>query len=575
MTDSIAVAPATGFDALGLDARLVKALGYDEPSPIQRESIPHLLEGKDLVGLAGTGTGKTAAFALPLIHRLTTDQIKRKGVSILILVPTRELAMQVAKAVQTYGKPVGVEVLAVYGGTGYAEQVRMIRRGVDVIVATPGRSLDLIRQKKLPLNEIRAVVLDEADEMLDMGFADDIEAILSETPPERQTMLFSATMPPRIEGIAARHLKNPVRVKVAREKTPDSETPRVRQQAYIVQRPHKLAALGRILDIEAPTSAIIFCRTRSEADELTEMLTRRGYSPQALHGGLSQDQRDRVMHKFRGGTADLLIATDIAARGLDISHLSHVVNYDVPTQAEAYVHRTGRVGRAGREGVAITLASPKEQWQLTNIERETKQKIEIVRIPTVNDLRKKRLEKTSALLKEQIAKADVSSDLRAMVGFLEEEFDIRDIAMAAIKMLNQPARAGEEEEKEIPSANVEPRRGNSAPARDFGRDNGRPQQRAGEGDRKRAGGRPTAKGMAKVFFGIGFDANIGARDLVGAITNEAGIPGKDLGMIDVTDRFSLVEVPTDMAAYVVEAMQGTRIRGRKVNVRADRGPKAI
>ncbi|WP_246539290.1 DEAD/DEAH box helicase [Telmatocola sphagniphila] len=569
----------SGFLELGLDPRIIKALNYDTPSPIQRESIPHLLEGKDLVGLAGTGTGKTAAFSLPLIHRLANSPNKNRGTSILVLVPTRELAMQVAKAMQTYGKPLGIDVLAVYGGTGYGDQIRSIRRGIDVIVATPGRSLDLIQKGKLPLNDITAVVLDEADEMLDMGFAEDIEAILSETPKARQTMLFSATMPPRIEAIASRHLQNPVRIKVAREKTAHDEVPKVRQQAYLIQRQNKLAALGRILDMEMPTSAIIFCRTRTEADDLTEMLSHRGYSPLALHGGLSQEQRDRVMKKFREGAADLLIATDIAARGLDIKHLSHVVNFDVPTQAEAYVHRIGRVGRAGREGVAITLSTPREQWQLNTIERETKQKIEIVRIPTVVELRKKRLEKTAGDLRELLVKADFSDDLRAMLGSLEEDFDVRDVALAAAKLLSQNGKT-ETEEKDIPAVSEEKQRNNrSGPGGQGGSGGhggnreGRP-IRSGEQDRKRAGARPTAKGMAKIYFGIGFDANVGPRDLVGAIANEAGIAGKDLGAIDITDRFSLVEVPQDVAAYVVEAMQGTRIRGRKVNVRPDRMPKS-
>lgn len=573
----IPVLPPNAFDALGLDHRLVRALEYTDPSPIQREAIPPLLAGKDLVGLAGTGTGKTAAFALPMIHRMVTNNAKRNGVSGIVLAPTRELAVQVAKACSNYGKPVGIEVLAVYGGTGYSDQIRSIRRGVDIIVATPGRCLDLIRKGKLPLDSITTVVLDEADEMLDMGFAEDIEAILSETPENRQTMLFSATMPPRIADIAAKHLRNPMRIKVAREKTPESEEPKVRQTAYIVRRDYKLTALGRILDIERPASAIIFCRTRTEADELTETLARRGFKPMALHGGLSQEQRDRVMKAFRTGTADLLIATDIAARGLDIEQLSHVVNFDVPPQAEAYVHRIGRVGRAGRAGVAITLASPSEQHQLRYIERETNQRIELAKVPTVEQLRQARVDHTADILREALTDTNFASSLRGMIGKLAEDFSLQDISLAAARLLTRPSR--EEDDVEIPDAQREVR--NDRGARRGPGGFGGPGGGGGGGgygggnrERSRAGGRPTSKGMAKVFFGIGRDAGITPRDLVGAIANEVGIPGKDLGQIDVTDRFALVEVPSDVAEYVVEVMQGSRIRGRKVHVRPDRPPRS-
>ena len=580
MSEVVAPVGAAGFVSLGLDPRIVAALGYNDPTPIQKEAIPVLLQGKDLVGLAGTGTGKTAAFALPILHKLATAGTKPTGVSALVLTPTRELAVQVSKAIAVYGKPIGIEVLAVYGGTAYAEQVRTIRRGVHVVVATPGRALDLVRQGKLPLDAVKSVVLDEADEMLDMGFAEDIDAILSATPKDRQTMLFSATMPPRIEEIAQRHLRSPVRIRVAAAKPVEGEEAQVRQTAYLVRREHKLATLGRILDVERPTSAIIFCRTRSEADELTEMLGLRDFKPLALHGGLTQEQRDRVMKLFRSGVADLLVATDIAARGLDISHLSHVINFDVPPQAEAYVHRIGRVGRAGRQGVAITLAFPREQGALAQIERLTKQKIHIAPIPTGKDLKAARLERIKQTLREAVAALDVSNELRGMIGELEKEFPIKDIALAATVLLGGPTRPSDE--SDIPSA---------APAFSSGpRSNGppslqhRPVDRsrfnnnagnagnAGDEERRRAGGRPTNKGMAKVFFGIGRDSGVATRDLVGAITNETGIPGQDLGAIDLTDRFALVEVPSDAADYVVEVMQGVRIKGRKVNVRPDRPP---
>jgi ATP-dependent RNA helicase DeaD len=550
----------SGFAAMGLDPRLTSAIGYDEPSPIQREAIPHLIEGKDLIGLAGTGTGKTAAFALPIIHRLRSEAKKKTGVAVLILTPTRELAMQVAKAVKTYGKPLGVDVQAVYGGTSYSEQIRAIKHGVDVIVATPGRALDLIRKGKFPLDAIQTVVLDEADEMLDMGFADDMDAILAETPKTRQTMLFSATMPPRIEEIAKRHLRHPVRIKVAQETPSGSEAAKVRQTAYLVKREYKAAALGRILDLERPTSAIVFCRTRSEVDELVEMLSHRSFKPLALHGGLTQEQRDRVMGRFRSGQADLLIATDIAARGLDISHLSHVVNFDVPTQPDSYVHRIGRVGRAGRTGVAITLASPRERRELTNIERVTKQPLAFAPIPTAKDLHKAQIDRLRTVLRTALADTQGANELRGLLGELEKEFSTAEVALAALKLLHIPIRP--EDEKEIPSAMEERRFPPERPIR------GNP-----DDERKRIGSRPTRQGMAKVFFGIGRDAGVMARDLTVAISREAGVPRNDFGMVDLTDRFALVEVPADLAGYVVEAMQGVRIRGRKVNVRADRPPR--
>ncbi|CAN5535483.1 hypothetical protein BH24GEM3_BH24GEM3_09360 [soil metagenome] len=384
------------FQDLGLGPELVQTLeglGYEEPTPIQIQAIPLLLEGRDVIGSAATGTGKTAAFALPLVQTLDTGQ---GGVQGLILTPTRELAVQVAEAVHRYGRHRRVTVLPVYGGQAIERQLSALRRGVHVVVGTPGRLLDHIRRGTLDLSGVRYVVLDEADEMLDMGFIEDIEAILDETPQERQSALFSATFPPRITDLAKRHLRDPQRVMVKQETL---ESPLVRQVAYVVPRPHKLEALGRILDIEAPTSAIIFCRTRHEVDELTEALAIRGYRPEALHGGFNQAQRDRVMGRFREGVADLLIATDVAARGLDIEHVSHVINYDIPQSPEDYVHRIGRTGRAGREGTAITLVQPREHRLLKGIERVIRQRIESGRIPTIADLRARRIELIRAAIR--------------------------------------------------------------------------------------------------------------------------------------------------------------------------------
>jgi ATP-dependent RNA helicase DeaD len=561
--------PSPGFAALGLDPRLVSALaalGYEEPTPVQREAIPPLLAGHDVLGQAATGTGKTAAFALPLLHRVTPDAEPRTRTTALILVPTRELAMQVAEAVHKYGKSMGIRALPIYGGAAMEAQLRMLKHGVDVVVATPGRALDHIRRKTLRLDSVRTVVLDEADEMLDMGFAEDLEAILEATPAERQTALFSATLPPRIAEIANKHLKDPVRVRIDREVVPAGSAPRVRQVAYIVSRAHKIATLGRVLDVEHPTSAIVFCRTRTEVDELTESLNGRGYRAEALHGGLSQEQRDRVMKRFRANTADLLVATDVAARGLDVQHVSHVVNYDVPSAAEAYVHRIGRTGRAGREGVAITLAEPREHRLLRNIEQQTRQKIEIAAVPTVADLRARRLELTRASLRETILAGDLDH-FRVVVDTLAQEFDIMDVAAAAVKQAD--AHDGGDEE-EIPSVTLRHER----PAPRSGRDRGPgPKGHAERAERPKRGKRGAITpewNVARIYVGAGRKSKIRPADLVGAIVNEAGIDPRAIGAIQITDRFSLVEVPDEVADEIIGTLRAATIKGRRVPVRRDR-----
>jgi len=559
-----------GFAALGLDERLVgalAALGYEEPTPVQREAIPPLLAGRDVLGQAATGTGKTAAFALPLLHLVTPDAEARSRTAALVLVPTRELAMQVAEAVHKYGKSMGVCALPIYGGASMENQLRMLKRGVDVVVATPGRALDHIRRKTLRLDAVKVVVLDEADEMLDMGFAEDLEAILEATPAERQTALFSATLPPRIAEIARKHLRDPVTVRIDREVVPAGSAPRVRQVAYIVGRAHKIATLGRVLDVENPTSAIVFCRTRTEVDELAESLNGRGYRAEALHGGLSQEQRDRVMKRFRANTSDLLIATDVAARGLDVQHVSHVVNYDVPSAAEAYVHRIGRTGRAGREGVAITLAEPREHRLLRNIEHQTKQKIEIAAVPTVADLRARRLEMTRASIRETLLAGDLDH-FRVVVDSLAQEFDIMDVAAAAVKAADAK-ESGAEEEQEIPTVAVRqdgPSRGSRerAPAK---------RSAKGDGEKPRRGKRePTTPewNVVRLYVGAGRKANVRPADLVGAIVNEAGVDPRAIGAIQITDRFSLVEVPDEIADGIIDTLRGTTIKGKRVPVRRDR-----
>ena len=408
-----------------------------------------------MLGQAETGTGKTAAFALPMIQHLLQPTPKvaggrRSGPDTrgLVLVPTRELAMQVAEATHKYARGTGLCVVPLYGGASMSQQIRALERGADIVVATPGRALDHIRRKSLNLTTVRVLVLDEADEMLDMGFAEDIDAILEATPETRQTALFSATMPPRLRAIAERHLRNPERITIGREKTAAGKLPRVRQVAYVVGRAHKAAALQRVLDMESPAAALVFCRTRLEVDTLVETLNAHGYRAEALHGGMQQRQREAVLGRFRAEKADLLIATDVAARGLDIQQLSHVFNYDVPSAPEAYVHRIGRTGRAGREGTAITLAEPREHRLLRSIEQFTRQRIEIATVPTVADLRAKRLELTRASLRERLVAGDFD-DVRVVVESLAEEFDVLDIAAAAVKLAHAAA-IGDGEEQDLP-----------------------------------------------------------------------------------------------------------------------------
>ncbi|WP_240944493.1 DEAD/DEAH box helicase [Micromonospora thermarum] len=554
-------APSTdppAFADLGLRPELLaalSALGYEEPTPIQREAIPPLLGGRDLLGQAATGTGKTAAFALPLLQRMPDDRPGGDPVA-LVLVPTRELAVQVSEAFHRYGKDLGTRVLPIYGGQPIGRQLRALDAGVDVVVATPGRALDHIARGTLRLGDLGTVVLDEADEMLDMGFAEDIEAILEHAPEQRQTVLFSATMPSRIDGMARAHLTDPVRILIAREQPVAGEAPRVRQSAYLVSRAHKPAALGRVLDVESPTAAIVFCRSREEVDRLTETMNGRGYRAEALHGGMSQEQRDRVMGRLRAGTADLLVATDVAARGLDVEQLSHVVNYDVPSAPESYVHRIGRVGRAGREGVAITLAEPREHRMLKTIERVTGQRITVDKIPTVADLRTRRLELTQAALRESLLEDDLEP-FRAIVESLSDEFDLMEVALAAVRLAHEATLPGTaDEEEEIPQVAVRPTR------------EGRPGYE-GRGDR-RGGGRPRGAGTTQVFVGLGRRAGVRPQDLVGAITGETGVSGRDIGSIEIADRFSLVEVPVGVADAVIAGLRASTIKGRKATVRRDR-----
>jgi ATP-dependent RNA helicase DeaD len=616
--------PSTGFSALGLPDALmaaVTALGYEEPTPIQREAIPLLLAGKDLVGQAGTGTGKTAAFALPAIARLSADgSAKRDRARAMILVPTRELAMQVAEATHKYAKGSNLNVVPLYGGAPMDQQIRALRRGADIVVATPGRALDHLRRKTLDLSTLQILVLDEADEMLDMGFAEDLEAIINETPEARQTALFAATMASRIAAIASRHLRHPARVTIEREKRAQGKLPRIRQTAYIVSRDQKTSALGRVLEFEDPKSAIVFCRTRIEVDELTDTLNAHGYGAKALHGGMEQRDRDRVMQLFRKEKVDILVATDVAARGLDIEHVSHVINYDVPNAPEIYVHRIGRTGRIGREGVAITLADPRERRILRSIETLTRQTIDIKTLPTVADLRARRLDVTRNAIRERIAAGNLEEG-RAIAGTLAEESDILDIAAAAILLVHdaadqgtplqpvkedmprerdtlsardqaarpyrgregRPDRSGKPERFERssrperferpsresrPSREVKPvedMRERTAPPRD---------KRVPEKERRAPASdlrhRDTDEPLTVLRIGGGKAIGVRPADLVGAIAGEANVPSKVLGAIRVDADYSTVEVPEALATRIMSALRATKIRGHKVEVRREK-----
>ncbi len=558
-------ADGTSFADLGLKPELLGALsklGYEEATPIQRQAIPELLTGRDLIGQAATGTGKTAAFALPILQN-----IDRNDAAIplaLIVVPTRELAVQVSEAFFKYGRESNVRVVPVFGGQPIQRQLQALKRGVHVVVATPGRAIDHIKRGSLDLDAVQTVVLDEADEMLDMGFTEDIEAILEATPDTRQTVLFSATMPPRIAKIAETYQRDPITVKIGRG-TGDAN-PKVRQSVYMVMRAHKASALGRILDVEAPTSAIVFCRTRTEVDELTVTMNGRGYRSEALHGGMDQKQRDRVMARLRDGTAEILIATDVAARGLDVDSLTHVVNYDVPSAPESYVHRIGRVGRAGREGVAITIAEPRQRRLLQNIERLTKQSFTIEKVPSVADLRTKQIEMTVNAIRDALAEDDLD-DYDAIFDQLDVDFKKSDIARAALKLVHR-ARGATIDDQEIPDASDW--KNDRGPKGKGGKKKHKRDDRPGSGQTGgKRGSRPRSDDGERGFLHVNLGKNAGLRagDLVGAIANEAGLPGSEIGPIRIANHYAVVGVPDAAVDDVVRNMKRTTIRGKQARIR--------
>jgi ATP-dependent RNA helicase DeaD len=519
----------SSFDQLGLSKPILAAIGdvgYEAPTPIQSKTIPPLLAGRDLIGQAQTGTGKTAAFAIPILEGL---DLGRAEVQALVLTPTRELSIQVAEAIHTYSKHMGpVRVLPVYGGQPIQPQLRRLRAGVHVVVGTPGRVMDHLRRGTLTLGALKLVVLDEADEMLRMGFIDDVEWILGQIPGARQTALFSATMPKEVRRIAERHLKDPVVVEIEHKTL---TVPTVEQRYVHVSEPGKLEALTHILESEAIEAALVFVRTKTGAADLGERLKARGYTAEAMHGDMSQAQRESVIRRLRSGQVEVVVATDVAARGLDVGRISHVVNYDIPSDPETYLHRIGRTGRAGRAGKAVLFVTPREQRMMREIERFTRQRIEPMKMPTRADVAARR----AALFKESIRKALKEDDLEPYLALVEElaeegGFEMAEIAAAAARL----ARG----DKPLDVA-LEP-----------------------------AGALPaTEDGMVRLFIDAGSRSGVRPADIVGAIAAEAGVPGPAIGSVDIYDRFTFVEIPAQYKDQVLERMSRATIRNRPVRIK--------
>ena len=518
-----------GFKDLNIHEDILKVieeLGFEAPTPIQAQALPKLYEGKDLIGQAQTGTGKTAAFGIPMIEKVDKTN---KAVQVLILAPTRELSIQVADEIRNFSKyQRQIKSLAIYGGQPIERQIKILKQGVQIVVGTPGRILDHISRGTLKLDNVIGVVLDEADQMLDMGFLEDIEEILDKIPSSRQTAMFSATIPKEIEKIARKYMKNPEKVKVVHK---ELTVPQIEQYYFEVRPYEKVDALSRVLDMEDSQLGIIFCRTKKGVDELVESLQSRGYSADGLHGDLKQSQRDRVMKKFRDGTIDLLIATDVAARGIDVDDVDLVINYDIPEDFEYYVHRIGRTGRAGRVGLAYTFVTGRQIKTLKALEHYIKTKIRRKKLPTVNDIAEKQRE----VIAENIINTIEKGGLAEYTNFIEklaEDYNSIDIAGALLKLMinKNEAEALEAAEKH-----------------DFGDTGSEP-------------------GMVRMFLNIGKKHGVNAGDILGAITGESGIDGNLVGVIDMFDKFTFVEVPEKYASKVLKAMNKNRIKGRKISM---------
>lgn len=542
------------FESLGLRPELVRAvaeLGYETPTPIQSGAIPALLEGRDVIGQAQTGTGKTAAFALPLLQGLNPAV---RGVQALVLAPTRELALQVAEATQSFCRHINARVAAVYGGSSYSRQMKQIQQGAQIVVGTPGRTLDLIRQGVLVLNHVGYLVLDEADEMLSMGFIEDVETILAATPENRQTALFSATMPEPIVRLSDRYMHDPVMVAI-QQKT--LTVPQTEQRYYQVYEEDKLAALARVLETEDVKSGLIFARTKIGAAQLAEALLSRGYPAEALHGDLNQEARETVMRRFRNGQLTLLVATDVVARGVDIQGVSHVFNFDVPYDAEDYVHRIGRTGRAGRTGIAITLVTPRERRWLRDIETFTRQRMMRATLPTKAEVSTRRDERFKLNLGQLLQEEDLSGEARLVEELVASGYDANDIAAAMMRMARgQEAQRPLEDIREV-------------------RAEARPERSARERDQRSFGvprsQRPQEPGMVRLVLNLGRAHGIQPGDVVGAIASEAGIPGRAIGMIDIRQQETYVDIKDLHVERVLRQMSRATLRGQAVRVNKAEG----
>ena len=551
------------FTDLNLPQPILQALekvGYEKPSPIQAESIPLLLNGHDLLGQAQTGTGKTAAFALPMLANL---DIEGNYPQLLVLAPTRELAIQVAEAFQAYASfSKKIRVLPVYGGQSYDNQIRQLKRGVQVVVGTPGRVIDHIKRGTLKLDQLKFLVLDEADEMLRMGFIDDVELILSHAPAERQTALFSATMPGPIKKITERYLKDPKHVKIA-SKVSTAST--IRQRYCQVAGHHKLEALTRIMEVEPFDGVIIFVRTKTATLELSEKLAARGYDVEPLNGDIPQNARERTVDRLKQGKIDILVATDVVARGLDVERVSHVINFDVPYDTESYVHRIGRTGRAGRTGDAILFISHREKRMLQSIERATRQTIEAMPIPSITELNETRLSNFKQSVSEA-TKDDSIENLMPIVDMLREEIEASpEVLLAALVKIAQGDEPLLLKESDRPDLHSKPRRD-----RDFDSNNRRDRDGGKGRDARRKSPRDSRRpdeGKQRFRIEVGHVHGVKPGNIVGAIANEANIDSKHIGAIEIYDNFSTVDLPEGMPADTRQTLQGTRVAGQRLALR--------
>ena len=566
--------PSVTFRDLNLSKELLQGLdevGYEIPSPIQAQAIPHLMQGLDILGHAPTGTGKTAAFALPLLSRL---DLNNKSVQVMALAPTRELAVQVAEAFKRYAKHIpGFNVLAIYGGQDYSGQIRQLKRGVHVVVGTPGRVMDHMRKGTLKLDGLQALVLDEADEMLRMGFVDEVEWILEQTPPKRQMALFSATMPKEIQRIARRHLDDPQEVSI-KAKTATAET--IRQRYWLVSGLRKLDALSRILEVEDFDGILIFVRTKLATTDLAEQLEARGHNAAAMNGDMAQKSREQMVARLKSGSLDILVATDVAARGLDVERISHVINYDIPYDTEAYIHRIGRTGRAGRSGDAILFVAPRERRMLGAIERATRQKITELELPSTETVNKKRI----ADFKQKITDTIAKGHLAFMRGIIEEyqsetEASAMDIAAAMANISQGDQTLLMAPEKKQPNK----QRNDSRDSLEPRNNRGRQRERAPRAERNDRGNRPERSERSpggsrnadlELFrIEVGREHGVEPSNIVGAIANEAGLDARNIGQISINDNHSMVELPMGMPKDVFSDLRKVWVCGQQLRISRD------